>query len=819
LIDFPGENKSYTITQVFPGPVDIYAIDVNGDGHPDVVLTGSTTTVLLNDGAGNLTVGRAYATPGAFYGVRKGANGNDLVYTTPRGFYTMHGDGKGGGFDGLPVFYRSDKAAMSDLNGDGVTDLVTVEQMSGTPNTAIGRGDGTFILIPTYAGQPGAFPLLADFNGDGVLDLIEIYSDQSSGSESRLFFSKGGAGGTFTRAGTTLDLGVKTATSAVAGDFDGDGKQDIAVSTFDTSSGAGVSKLVLVRGNGDGTFVAPATTIASQAATAPAMPLAADLNGDGKLDLVWRNTAYINNGSTAPTPLALPAQGTAMAVGDVNGDHTADAIIDNAIYAGKGDGTFQQQPLATIPTPVGATQISASIGDLNGDGNPDITLQYMADMAGLIVAYGDGHGSFTIDPNTYVTGAKTPYSAGFARLNNSAPQLSADHRMDYLVFAEDAAISLLNRSNPAPGPAFLLPTTLTLSLGASSNDPTTPAPLQPVSLLSQVTGVNPTGIVTFTASDGTVLGKATITNGGTLASVQYSFPAAGTYTVTASYPGDSINAPATSAPTTITVAKYAPTIQMIGQPNDLYYTGRTSYVYASITAYNPTSPITFSSGSTLLGSASVASGTGVFTPGQAHVSYSFPAAGTYSISASYPGDASNLPATSPTYTITVVDGPDFSISASPMTNTVNAGQTATYTISVTSVRNYAGYVNFTCQPACPSGQVFVPAGQTATANFSVQTNAPGSGTGARNLRFAPVGAAFLLFGLRCRYAKAFAPHLRIGLFAVLLALGVVSISGCSSSKDSSSASTNTGTTYSIVITGTDSSIQASHSLTLQLIVK
>lgn len=299
LIDFPGESKTFTVTQVFPGQVGINGIDVNGDGHPDVVLTGSTTTILLNDGDGNLTVGRSYATPGAFYTAVKGTSGNDLVYATPRGFYTMHGDGKGS-FDGLPAFYRSDKAAVADLNGDGVSDLVTVEQTSGAANTDTGRGDGSFIVIPAYAGQPGAFPVLADFNGDGVLDLVQIYSDPLTRGPSRAFFSKGVAGGSFSRVFSLFDLGVASATSAVSGDFNGDGKQDVAVSGFDPSSANGVGTLVLLRGNGDGTFIAPATLIASQAASAPATPLAADVNGDGKLDLVWRNTVSLATAARPP---------------------------------------------------------------------------------------------------------------------------------------------------------------------------------------------------------------------------------------------------------------------------------------------------------------------------------------------------------------------------------------------------------------------------------------------------------------------------------------------------------------------------------------
>ena len=821
-ISFPGENQPFTLTEVFPGSGGINAIDVNGDGHPDVVLTGSTTTILLNDGTGNLTVGHSYATPGDFYTVVHGAAGNDLVFTTPRGFYTLHGDGKGS-FDGLPSFYRSNEAATADLNGDGVTDLLTIEPTTGLANTDIGRGDGSFILIPHNLGSHEAFPVLADFNGDGILDLVDIATDPSTGGSSYVLFQKGASDGSFSFfPSPSFDLGVTNATGVVAGDFNSDGKQDLVVSEFDTSSGSGVSRLVLLLGNGDGTFAAQTTTLAAQAAnaTTPASLLTADLNRDGKLDFIWRNTAYISNGSATPTPLPLSVQGNPLAVADVNGDGIADLVIDNAIYAGNGDGTFQPHPFATIPVPTGATLVSAVIGDVNGDGNgnPDIVLQYMADMAGVTVAFGDGHGVFTIDSNTYITGAKTPDHAVLTRLNNSAPAPSSDNRLDYLVFADGAAISLLNQSNPAPPPPLLLPTTLTVSLGrASAFDPVIPAPLQPVNLQAQVAAVNPTGIVTFTAPDGTVLGKSAITNGGTVASALYTYPVEGTYTVFASYPGDSINAPTTSAPASITVAKYS-TVLAVKEFGPVY-TGRTITFNTSINAYNPTALITLSSGATQLATVSANAGTGDVIGQMFPVSVIFPAAGTYSLSASYPGDASNLPATSPPQTITVVDGVDFSISSKPTTITVSAGDTATYAISLTSLLGFFGYVTITCQPACIGGQIYVPNGGTVTTPISVQTSSTSNGTGGPAIRYAPIGAAFLLFGFRRKYLKNLRPQLQFGLFALLLSLGAVSLSGCSSPNNSSSPVATTPKTYSIVITGTDDSGVISHSVNLQLIVQ
>ena len=813
FVSFPNSSKLYIDNPVAPGITGIQAVDLNNDGRPDIVLSGNTTTLLLNDGTGKMSVGRSYATPGSFYTARKGAAGTDLVFSTSRGFYTLHGDGKGG-FDGLPAFLSSSLPVVSDLNNDGLSDLLTL-------NSGLGRGDGTFVASGVRIGQPNTIPLLADFTGDGIADLAML-TPSSSGyyvvqNESTLYTAVGGSDGQFTYPSSgSLDLGVKNAFGAVTGDFDGDGKQDVVVAYPDTS-GTSIG-LLFAQGKGDGTFLAP-IAVASSMTSVKVMPISADLNGDGKSDLLWGSTAYISQGKGAFTAVSLPVQGTALAAGDLDGDGIADVIIDNAIYAGKGDGTFLPTPFFSIATPANAMLISTSIGDLNGDGIPDILIQSFSDMAVLTVAYSDGHGKFTTDDKTYtIGGSKPPAPGAFARLNNSAPALPGDNRLDYLVFADGAAISLLNQTNPAPGPSRVFPTKLTLSAApASLQDPTIPAPLQPLSLFSQVTGLNPTGTITFTSSDGTILYKANLANQPYI-NFQYSFPAAGTYKVNASYSGDSVNDASVSPPATITVAKFSSTIEMDSSGAKNFYTGRTSTFYAFIKAYNPTAPITFSSGSTVIGTTSPSPGSGVATVGQAHTSYKFPAPGTYTISVSYPGDASNLPSTSSNYTINVVDGPDFSISASPTTNTVKAGDTATYTISVASILGYTGSVTLGCQPTCNTMQLYVAPGQPSTIQLTIKTNAPGTPTGPI-LRYGPAAAALLLLGVRRKRWAHLAPRLQLGLLIVCLSLGLLSVSGCSSSKDSSSSSSNPGTTYNFAITANDSSIETTHSVNLTLIVK
>ena len=823
VVNFPNVSKQPIFITVSPGITSIQAIDINGDGHPDILLTGSTTTVLLNDGTGNMALGKSYATPGTFYTSRKGAAGIDLVFSTPRGFYTLHGDGKGR-FDGLAAFHFSDTTAASDLNGDGLTDFVASEQNYGAHNTVLARGDGTFVLLPSYTNQLIAFPLLADFNGDGILDLVEIYSkggldfNQTSGDGSRVIWSKGSPGGVFTSSGSSLSLGVRGASGAVAGDFDNDGKRDLVIAYSDSTNGINSSGMLLVRGNGDGTFLTP-TSIASSNTLMKARPFAADLNGDGKLDVVWGNTAYINMGGTSFTSVALPVQGTALGLADLDGDGIVDIVIDNSAYAGKGDGSFLANPLSTIVTPVGSTLISASIGDLNGDGNADIVIQSISDMAILTVAYGDGHGNFATDSNAYTFGAKTPINGALGRLNNSAPSLPGDNRLDYIAFADGAAISLLNQTNPAPGPLALYATNTTIS------NPPTAYPLQKITIQAQVSGIiSPTGTITYTTSDGKTLGQVTLQPyiNYSSTSLQTSFANEGTYTITASYSGDSVNASSVSSPITIKVAKFVTTTTMTFAPSNPYYTGRTSTLYANVNAFNPSGQVTFFSGSTILGTVAPGGGTTPYTSStQLHLDHVFNTSGTYTISASYAGDASNLASVSPAYTITVVDGPDYTFTATPMSVTVKAGGTATYNLSISSLRNYGGSVTLSCQPACPTSQTYVGPGQTVTGQITITTKAPGSGSTGPILRYGPPGAALLLLGFKRRKLwKRLGRRLSTSLFIVCLALCLIPASGCSSgSSSSSSPGTTTGTPYSFVLTAADSSSGISHSITLQLIIQ
>jgi FG-GAP-like repeat/FG-GAP repeat len=268
--------------------------------------------------------------------------------------------------------------AVGDVNGDGAPDLA-VANRGPSENVAVllGHGDGTFGPAAGYAA--GSYPAavaMADLNGDRRIDLV-VANDGSDG----VGVLAGNGDGTFQTQVVSAPMILSPAVMALA-DFNDDGKTDLAV------GGGPDDGVTVLPGNGDGTFGPGNSYFGYNAAGGLA---AADLNGDGKVDLVLANPtadkviAGLGAGDgtfsyMAAVGYAFDATPTSVAVGDVNGDGAPDLVIGTGVNAdgsdsthvevmlGNWDGTFR----SPVIVPAGNSPKSVSLGDMNGDGHLDV---------------------------------------------------------------------------------------------------------------------------------------------------------------------------------------------------------------------------------------------------------------------------------------------------------------------------------------------------------------------------------------------------------------------------------------------------------------
>ena len=281
---------------------------------------------------------------------------------------------KGGEFNS-PVEYKlqSGSAAVAvataDLNGDGHADVVAAGSASqgGTVEVVLGNGDGTLGTQHSYplggraGGALGNTPggvVTGDFNGDGKTDVAAGFQNASGSTGAGISVLLGKGDGTLNPA-VNYPLNGSAAFSTIAADFNGDGKLDLAAAVVQSNYSTPGS-LAILFGKGDGTFQNPVSIQVGSPLGTPVALAIGDLNGDGKVDL-------------------------AVSVYDANLRDTIVILLNN------GDGTFRQLP----PITPGVGGQAISIADLNGDGVPDLVVADCCGSSESVYLLGNGNGTFS----------------------------------------------------------------------------------------------------------------------------------------------------------------------------------------------------------------------------------------------------------------------------------------------------------------------------------------------------------------------------------------------------------------------------------------
>jgi hypothetical protein len=347
----------------------------------------------------------------------------------------------------------------------------------------------------------------------------------------------------------------------------------------------------------------------------------------------------------------------------------------------------------------------------------------------------------------------------------------------------------------------------------------------------------PTGTVTF-ADGSTTLGSVAVHTVGTtgVASFSISTLVPGPHSITATYGGDANTAASVSAALPVTVGPQATTITLTSAPNPAFLGGPIIFT-ATVTGAvggTPTGTVTFLNGTASLG-------TGILqSNGTATLSVSNLALGTYTINASYSGDALDNPSatTASTALSQTVGVANFVISAIPTSATVTVGQTALYLIAVQPEGNYTTAITMTCNlTTLPTDSTCVftpptvtPGTTTATVSLAISTVAPTTSRllppppgSAPIYRFGAFGGflaalvilcAFLLDGLRKQRRSAFA---RFGMAVGLVIAMGMALASCHSSSTAASTGTPTGE-YIVTVTGTGNVITATSSTNVTLVI-
>jgi FG-GAP-like repeat/Abnormal spindle-like microcephaly-assoc'd, ASPM-SPD-2-Hydin/FG-GAP repeat len=432
---------TFKAIKTYPVPIgvtDVAVGDVNGDGKLDVAVTngGTNVSVLTGTGTGTLKAAVTFGTnfgPTGVVAVDLNGDGKaDLVTAnsgSPFGVITANvsvllsngkdlfaarTDYKVGGATGNGAYSG---IATADLTGNGKPDLIVPITYSDEVSILLNKGKGTFAAPVNYQLPAEVLGVVAgDFNNDGKAD-IAVMNFGGTGSVSVLINS---GTGTFSPATSYPINGYGN--GIAVGDFNKDGNLDIVA----TDTGGTVSVLL---GNGTGAFPSFATY---PTGSSPIAVTVGDFNHDGWPDLAVANqlgqtvSILINKADGSGTFLpkvdyTIPAGPISIATGSFRGNGTLDLVVATnsafpgiEVLLGNNDGTFQ----TAVPYDTMNNAYAVTVGDFNKDGNLDLAVSIVNpgnNFAWVEVMPGVGDGTFGAGV-TLATGA-LPYGIVAADFN------------------------------------------------------------------------------------------------------------------------------------------------------------------------------------------------------------------------------------------------------------------------------------------------------------------------------------------------------------------------------------------------------------------
>jgi hypothetical protein len=552
--------------------------------------------------------------------------------------------------------------AVADVNADGRPDILVGDEDStaaGIVSVLLGNGDGTFQAAQSYVtgGHQITAIAVADVNSDGKLDVVVSQFEGVA-----VLFGNGN--GSF-EAPQTYPINSAFGASGIAvADVNRDGKPDLLVSLecFPTSPYCGPGGAGVLLGEGNGMF--GTLQAYSSGGFYPSSIAVADVNHDGNLDLILDNEGNsLGSGKGSAGILLGNGDGTfqaaqkyetggfnggSLAVGDLNGDGNPDIIIAHncanpacnestvGVLLGNGDGTFKD--VKVYFNTGGYSAQSVVVVDVTGDGIPDVVVANTCDnqfcsQGRVKLLVGNGDGTLTPVAPNFSSGGQSAWQIAAADVNGDGiPDLFVTNGCDLLCDRGGIVSVLLSLSPTA--------TSFSSSLNPSvyGQAVTLTATVKPVGTIPA------TGRVNFLSGTRRI-GSATLNASG-VATFTKSNLNADSYPLVAVYAGDPNYLASTSA-ALIQVVQQATSAAAIVSSQNPSTLGQAVTFTAAITSptAKPNEPVTFTTGTTVLGTVQLSGGKAKLTTSSLPL-------GAAVVTVTYQGD-SNISGSSASITQTV----------------------------------------------------------------------------------------------------------------------------------------------------------------------